>query len=181
MRLLAPLLLVAACRFEADYGPGVRCSDGVCPDGLVCNAAEVCFEPGAPDAATEPADAEPHALNCADPGPLERDTPQSGTTEGSANLLATMCDSGIYNGLDRVHVVALASGEDLRVTITGANDAYVLATCALPPSPCLGDAVAKEGFPLDLVDLAGDDYFIVVDQINPTGGASYTVEVHVGP
>jgi hypothetical protein len=189
-RSIAIVLALAGCRFDADYGGGTyACSDGVCPEGLVCNGAEVCVEPGAPDAAPPvdavPPDAEPFAFTCADPGIVPRgESVFEATTIGDVNHVSGSCD-GIHNGPDDVYLVVTQAGDDLEVQITGETTvrAYVVVDCVPVPSTpaCTGGMVAQDGFALTLNDLPAGDHYVLVDEINPVGGTDYTLTVTLAP
>ena len=185
--ITALALLVAACRFDTDYGGGTyTCSDGVCPAGLVCNAAEVCVDPSAADAAPPgdgaAPDAVPAALTCADPGIVPRGTTMfDATTIGGVNHVSSSCDTAIYNGPDDVYLVTANAGDDLEVQITGESTvrAYVVVDCVPSPATpaCSGDAVAQDGFALNLTDLPAGEHHVVVDEVNPAGGTDYVLTV----
>ena len=178
------LVASGACRFDADYTGGTyRCSDGVCPAGLVCSAAEVCEPPG--DAAASP-DAPSAALTCADPGELSAGvTVFDGTTVGGINHVSGSCDLSIYNGPDDVYRATVAAGADLEVQITGETTvrAYVITACVPNPQTpaCVGDMVAQPGFALALTDLPAGDVYVLVDEVNPAGGTDYTLTVDLAP
>jgi len=192
-RMMLLALALVACRFDADYDDGTfRCSDGDCPAGLVCNAAELCVAPGAPDARAldaAPPDAEVAALTCADPGLIPRgvEADFAGTTNGGVNHVSGTCLASIYNGPDDVYRATAVAGDDLTVTITGESTvrAYVVADDGCVPNPatppCTGAMVAQPGFALELANLPAGDLFVLVDEVNPVGGTDYTLTVLLAP
>lgn len=190
-RLIAIVVGVAlaACRFEADYdGGSYTCRDGVCPAGLVCNAAETCVDPGAPDAAppfdAAPPDAELAALTCADPGLIPRgETVFDGTTIGGVNHVSGSCAAAIYNGPDDIYRATALAGDNLEVQITGESTvrAYVVTECVPNPQTpaCSGGMVAQDGFALTLTNLPAGDVYVLVDEVNPAGGTDYQLTVNL--
>lgn len=181
---------LAGCVFDSELRGGTyRCSDGVCPADLVCDADQRCVSAppvdalvaDGPDAPLDaPADARLAALTCADPGLLPAaGGSASGTTVGRSSLVSASCGGFILNGADAVHRIPVAVGERVLVSVTGLK-AYVLVTCT--PSPgtplCVGNALAAPGDPLQTAPAAANGaYFIVVDHEAPATTGPYTLDV----
>lgn len=184
---LVCLCLVGACSFDADYASGVyRCSDGNCPDGLVCepnlDGDKVCRPPRMDAAIDMPVgdgmpDARAHSLNCADPEPLDPsgDTFMN-TTANRTSKVAPQCFNGVMNGADAVHVVETTPGRQMLVDVAGYSGvaAYVISTC--PTNACNGNKYATAGDPITVTTLAGKNYVVVDSLLAPANGA-YTLTV----
>jgi hypothetical protein len=185
-------LALAGCGFDADYRGGTyRCSDGVCPSGLTCEA-QICVAPrdGGPqgaDAPKPPPDAM-HALTCGDPGDVTRGVTRtiSGTTAGGANHVSAACGAFVMNGPDDVFRVTAQAGDKLDVSISGDSvvRAYVLATCPSPPATptCEGGTFTEPGVAgIALPSLTAGTHYVVVDSENAALGGSYAVTVDLRP
>jgi hypothetical protein len=172
-------IFVGGCSFEADYsGGGFACNDGRCPAGLDC-IENVCRIPidAAPDDAEDAPDAREPALTCADPGILTGDTVMGDTTN-KPMVLSSMCGGFVMNGRETVYSITVGAGDSLRVAITGARKAYVIATCTVPAPACLGNTRAVDGLPITVTPAAGDA-FVIVDDENPANTGAYTLTVTV--
>jgi hypothetical protein len=182
-RLLPFVALCAACRFEADYSGGdFTCTDGVCPEGLVCNGERRCVEPGSDlDASI---DAPPADLDCADPGIIARGAERTfeGSTVGELNKIEAMCSGRLLFGADHVYKATAEAGDSLELTVDGdvAMRAYVITACAMDGEACLEDMLATTTVPLALTAVEGD-VWIIVDGETPSSDGSYTLTVTVGP
>ena len=185
---LAMGALLAGCAFHGDYAGGhYRCSDDVCPSGLVCVAKE-CVAPGDAGAGSDAhVDAHAPALTCVDPGLFP---PGGGTTSGSTasrtDTVEGMCGGAVLNGDDAVYRVTTAAGDHIRVSISGSGfpaAAYVIAPCETKPNvpACEGSMLATAGMPIDVTPAFVGEHFVVVDAVNPTDHGSYTLTVSVGP
>ena len=185
---LAMGALLAGCSFHGDYAGGhYRCSDGICPSGLVCIAKE-CVVPADAGAGSDAhADARMPALTCADPGlfPAGGGT-TSGATAPSRNTIDGMCGGTVLNGDDAVYRVTTTAGDHVRVSISGSGfpaAAYVIAPCQ--PSPnvpaCEGNMLATASTPIDVTPASTGAHYVVVDAVNPTDHGTYTLTVSVGP
>jgi hypothetical protein len=187
-RFALAALVLTGCRFDADYGGGrYRCSDGVCPPGLVCQGGacvdsedpvDAAGDGGSPDAAA--------ARTCADPGVIERDGARVflGTTEVGQSSIAGRCDGRIFNGPDHIYRGTALAGDRLAITIDGDAHvrAYVLDTCPASGTPdCLGGMLARPGFALALPDLPAGDLHVIVDTELAAQGAAYTLTVTLAP
>lgn len=181
------VLVFAGCVFSADYGGGrYRCSDGSCPDGLVCTADEHCVAPTAIDASTSDAapdamiDARLAALTCADPGVIPvTGGAEPGTTVGRSSSISASCGGFVMNGADAVYRLTVATAGDMYlIGITGVK-AYVITPCSTTPATpaCLGNAFAAAGNPISITTTAAGPHYIVVDHESPATTAAYTLSV----
>jgi hypothetical protein len=184
---LVCLCLVGGCSFDADYAGGVyRCSDGNCPDGLVCepnlDGDKVCRKPridagiDGPDDGIPP-DAMKHALNCADPYPFPATGGSySDTTANRTSKLGAQCFNGVMNGPDTFHVIEPGAGKQMLVDIAASYSAaaYVISSCTT--TSCNGNTYATPGNPIMLTTLAGKSY-IVVDSLIATSSGAYTLTI----
>jgi hypothetical protein len=189
-RMLVLVVLLASCRFDADYGGGhYTCTDEVCPAGLICNLASQCVEPTAPDAAVDgleaPPDALPYALTCADPGPITRGVEHTftGTTVGGTDRIDGSCASRVLVGPDDVFEATALAGDRLDLTIDGdaVVRAYVILACVMNQPACQGNMLASPGTPLAVTGLPAGSVWVVVDSENAALGGDYTLTVTVGP
>ena len=185
---LAMGALLAGCAFHGDYAGGhYRCSDDICPSGLVCVAKE-CVAPGDAGAGSDAhGDARMPALTCADPGLFPPGGgSDSGTTEPPrANTVEGMCGGAVLNGADAIYRVATAAGDHIRVSISGSFPAaaYVIAPCQTTPNlpACEGSMLATAGMPIDVTPASTGEHYIVVDAVSPTDDGTYALTVSVGP
>ena len=182
------VLVMAGCVFSADYGGGrYRCSDGVCPDGLVCATDQRCVASPPIDAPTSDGDAAVDAtvdarlaaLTCADPGLVPTaGSAEMGTTVGRTSTISSSCSGFVMNGNDAVYRLTVAAAGDMYlIGITGVK-AYVIAPCSTTPATpvCIGNAFASAGNPIS-VTLAAGPHFIVVDHESPATSGAYTLTV----
>ena len=190
---LVCLLLVGACRFDADYsGANVRCSDDMCPAGLECRVVDgqkVCREPRMDAAVDMPgdmsdADGNPGvALTCADPGILTSGQTVSGNTTARMNLMTSFCGGGVQNAFDAVYrITTTAPNKQLLVNISNSSlSAYVLNACMQQPNTaaCLGSNPANQGNPINVAAAAAANYWVVVDNLNAGLVGPYTLTVTI--
>lgn len=180
MPRIAAIWLVAACSFDADYGGGhYKCSDGVCPTGLVCTAG-ACVAQGAIDAPA--GDARTFARTCSDPEPIPTAGGTfTGTTTGRQNTITASCAGSIMNGHDAVFRFDATLGDSLTISITAswAASVYAIAPCAVAPATpaCLGSAAGVPGNPLALTAGFTGAHYIIVDGVNPATDGSYTLTI----
>ncbi len=183
------VLVMAGCVFSADYGGGrYRCSDGVCPDGLVCTTDQRCVASPAIDAPTSDGDAMPDAvvdarlaaLTCADPGLVPAaGGSDMGTTAGRSSTISASCGGFIMNGNDAVYRLTVASAGDMYlIGITGVK-AYVIAPCSTTPATpvCVGNSFATAGNPIAITATSAGQHYIVVDHESPATSGAYTLTV----
>jgi hypothetical protein len=191
---LVCLLLVGACRFDADYtGATVRCSDEMCPAGLECREVDghkVCLEKRMDAAIDMPADTmgmdadgNPGvALTCVDPGILTSGQPVSGNTTPRMNLMTSFCGGGVQNAYDAVYrITTTAPNKQLLVSINSSLSAYVLNACMQTPNTaaCLGSNPANQGNPINVAAAAAGNYWVVVDNLNAGIMGPYTLTVTI--
>jgi hypothetical protein len=129
---------------------------------------------------------EPGAGNtCTDPLPLANGTY---SWEGATNEFTTGgsngCTGWSANGVDRVHVVTLASGETLTVTLTASSgdpSIYLITDCAEPETTCVeGSDVIGAVETLEYTSVSGGTYYFIADRF--TSGATtatYTLDVTI--
>ena len=181
------VFVMTGCVFSADYGGGrYRCSDGVCPEGLVCTADQRCVASTAIDASTVDAvpdamiDARLAALTCADPGPVPAaGSTEMGTTAGRTSTISSSCGGFVMNGADAVYRLTVAAAGDMYlIGITGVK-AYVIAPCSTTPATpvCLGNAFASSGNPVAITAAFAGQHYIVVDHESPATSGAYTLTV----
>ncbi|HEX4452563.1 MAG TPA: hypothetical protein VH143_16915 [Kofleriaceae bacterium] len=175
--------IASGCVFDAAYKSGqTTCSDGVCPSGLVCSAAQHCVTPGqGSDAGTTidaMHDAHVAALTCADPGELTSSIAVMDSTVDRSNTVDPMCGGGFMNGPDAVYAIAIDATQSLNVALTGSAElaAYVVATCSA--LSCIGSAYASTS-PIDVSPGSAGTYFVVVDSTLANGSGTYTLTVKV--
>ena len=181
-------LALSGCFFKADYTGGhFKCSDGQCPSGLSC-IADSCELP--PDAARMPdtpmVDVHIAALTCADPGlfgPTGGNSAGSTGGTGAADNVSASCGGFVMNGDDDVYRVDASLGDHIMVDVSGSGGfmayAYVVTPCTKPPSQpaCIGNVPASAGNPINVIAPATTQYFIVVDNPNPTSTGNYSLTV----
>ncbi len=181
------VLALTGCVFSADYGGGTyRCSDGVCPAGLVCSTDQRCVAalpidaPPADGVGDAAIDARLAALTCADPGVIAAaGGAESGTTAGRSSTISASCGGFVMNGADAVYRLAVAAaGDSYLVGITGVK-AYVITPCSPTPSTpvCLGNAFASPGNPISVSAAVAGPHFIVVDHESPATTGAFTLTV----
>jgi hypothetical protein len=187
MAVLAGAL--AGCFFDADYRSGqTTCNDGMCPTGMVCNAARVCVTPGH-DAAIEDGssgsgvDAHVAALTCGDPGELTSGVVASGAIAvADGNKISASCGGSITNGPDAVYAIAITAAQSLDVTLAGSDAlvAYVIAACQSPPDlpVCIGSAYTTPATsPVVASPGSAGTYYVVVDSVLANGSGAYALMV----
>ena len=181
--LVAVLVILSGCFFDARYTDGVRCSDGKCPSGLVCHTAiDTCVTSIPIDMAPDMTiDAPPAALTCADPG-LFADTGGTtmATTAGATSKMSSLCGGLVQNGPDRVYRIMMNGTNQLRVSVEGGRKAYVIASCIESPNTpaCLGNVRATAGNPIVVTPAVGPA-FVVVDDETAAAQSAYTLTLTV--
>jgi hypothetical protein len=184
-RFLVGVLVVSSsgCFFDAKYREGVPCGDTMsCPSGLTCHEAKcVSMIPIDTSGAEMPPEGPPPALTCADPGILQANGSDSGTTAGASAKMTSMCAGSTNTAADRVYKITMNGTNMLRVHIdAGDRKAYVIAQCRETPNTpvCLGNVRAYLNNPITVQPAAGDAFIVIDDEI-VTDSGPYTVRTQV--
>jgi hypothetical protein len=165
--LVALIVILGACSFDARYSEGVPCTDKKCPSGLVCHL-ERCVSMIPVDMMIDvpPPEGPPPALTCLDPGvfPATGGTVMA-TTVGATSKMSSLCAGLVHNGPDRVYRIMM-NGQQLRVSIANGRKAYVIASCVESPTPaCLGNVRATDGNPIVVTPAVGPAFVVVDDEL----------------
>jgi hypothetical protein len=178
---LAWLCLVGACSFDADYnGATLLCSDDKCPSGLECRSEltpPVCRPPRQDGGMDMPddvmPDAMPHALNCADPGPIGANGGMaSDTTANRTNKVMPLCNGSMMLAADAVYEIEPGSGRQMLVSIetTASYSVVAYVTSQCPSTACLTNMYATPGNPISITTVAGPQYIVVDSTLSAMSG-----------